>query len=65
MKGGDYMKVTSKDLVEIGKLSKEIKLNWQESEAKKKLAYDLLSDLNSKLSDLCGEVMEMEDVLAI
>lgn len=65
MKGGDYMKVTSKDLIEIGKLSKEIKLNWHESEAKKKLAYDLLSDLNSKLSDLCGEVMEMEDVLAI
>lgn len=65
MKGGDRMKVTSKDLVDIGKLSKEIKLNWLESETKKKTAYDLLDNLNSKLSDLCGETMEMEDILAI
>ena len=59
------MKVTSKDLIEIGKLSKEIKSNWDESDTKRKLAYDLLDKLNDKLSDLCGEVMEMEDIIAI
>lgn len=51
------------EILEIGKLQKEIKANM--SSGNEKVAYDLLGDLNDKLSDLNGQVLEMEDVISI
>ena len=58
-----FNNVSSKDLIEIGKLSKEIKKNM--ADGNEKIAYDILSDLNDKLSDLNGNVLEMDEVLKI
>lgn len=57
------MKASSKEIINIGKLAKEIKKNY--SEGNEKLAYDILNELNSKLSDLCGQILHMEEVLSI
>lgn len=51
------------EIIEIGKLSKEIKANM--SSGNEKVAYDLLGDLNNKLSDLNGQVLQMKDVLSV
>ena len=58
-----FNNASSKDLIEIGKLSKEIKKNMENGN--EKIAYDILGDLNDKLSDLNGNVLEMDEVLAI
>ena len=58
-----FNNVSSKDLIEIGKLSKEIKKNM--ADGNEKIAYDILGDLNNKLSDLNGNVLEMDEVLKI
>ena len=58
-----FNNASSKDLIEIGKLSKEIKKNIENGN--EKIAYDILGDLNDKLSDLNGNVLEMDEVLAI
>ena len=55
--------VSSKDLIEIGRLSKEIKKNM--ANGNEKIAYDILGDLNDKLSNLNGNVLEMDEVLKI
>lgn len=47
-----FNNVSTKDLIEIGKLSKEIKKNM--ADGNEKIAYDILGDLNNKLSDLNG-----------
>lgn len=57
------MKASPKEVIYIGKLAKEIKKNY--SEGNEKLAYDILNELNSKLSDLCGQILQMEEVLSI
>ena len=58
-----FNNVSSKDLIEIGKLSKEIKKNM--ADGNEKIAYDMLGDLNDKLSNLNGNVLEMDEVLKI
>lgn len=58
-----FNNVSTKDLIEIGKLSKEIKKNM--ADGNEKIAYDILGDLNNKLSDLNGNVLEMDEVLKI
>lgn len=58
-----FNNVSSKDLIEIGRLSKEIKKNM--SDGNEKIAYDILGDLNDKLSNLNGNVLEMDEVLKI
>lgn len=58
-----FNNVSSKDLIEIGKLSKEIKNNM--ADGNEKIAYDMLGDLNDKLSNLNGNVLEMDEVLKI
>lgn len=58
-----FNNVSSKDLIEIGKLSKEIKKNM--ANGNEKIAYDILGDLNGKLSNLNGNVLEMDEVLKI
>lgn len=58
-----FNNVSSKDLIEIGKLSKEIKKNM--ANGNEKIAYDILGDLNDKLSNLNGNVLEMDEVLKI
>lgn len=58
-----FNNVRTKDLIEIGKLSKEIKKNM--ADGNEKIAYDILGDLNNKLSDLNGNVLEMDEVLKI
>ena len=58
-----FNNVSSKDLIEIGKLSKEIKKNM--ANGNEKIAYDILGDLNDKLSNLNGNVLEMDEALAI
>ena len=56
-----FNNVSSKDLIEIGKLLKEIKKNMENGN--EKIAYDILGDLNDKLSNLNGNVLEMDEVL--
>lgn len=58
-----FNNVSSKDLIEIGKLSKEIKKKM--ADGNEKIAYDMLGDLNDKLSNLNGNVLEMDEVLKI
>lgn len=58
-----FNNVSTKELIEIGKLSKEIKKNM--ANGNEKIAYDILGDLNDKLSNLNGNVLEMDEVLAI
>jgi hypothetical protein len=58
-----FNNVSTKDLIEIGKLSKEIKKNM--ADGNEKIAYDILGALNDKLSDLNGNVLEMDEVLKI
>ena len=58
-----FNNVSSKDLIEIGKLSKEIKKNM--ANGNEKIAYDILGNLNDKLSNLNGNVLEMDEALAI
>lgn len=58
-----FNNVSSKDLIEIGKLSKEIKKSM--ANGNEKIAYDILCDLNDKLSNLNGNVLEMDEVLKI
>ena len=58
-----FNNVSSKDLIEIGKLSKEIKKNM--ADGNEKIAYNMLGDLNDKLSNLNGNVLEMDEVLKI
>ena len=58
-----FNNVSTKDLIEIGKLSKEIKKNM--ADGNEKIAYDILGDLNDKLSNLNGNVLEMDEVLKI
>lgn len=58
-----FNNVSSKDLIEIGKLSKEIKKNM--ANGNEKIAYDILGDLNDKLSNLNGNVLGMDEALAI
>lgn len=58
-----FNNVSSKDLIEIGRLSKEIKKNM--ADGNEKIAYDILCDLNGKLSNLNGNVLEMNEALAI
>ena len=58
-----FNNVSSKDLIEIGKLLKEIKKNM--ANGNEKIAYDILGDLNDKLSNLNGNVLEMDEVLKI
>lgn len=58
-----FNNISTKDLIEIGKLSKEIKKNM--ADGNEKIAYDILGDLNNKLSDLNGNVLEMDEVLKI
>lgn len=58
-----FNNVSSKDLIEIGRLSKEIKKNM--ANGNEKIAYDILGDLNDKLSNLNGNVLEMDEVLKI
>lgn len=58
-----FNNVSSKDLIEIGKISKEIKKNM--ANGNEKIAYDILGDLNDKLSNLNGNVLEMDEVLKI
>lgn len=57
-----FNNVSTKDLIEIGKLSKEIKKNM--ADGNEKIAYDILGDLNNKLSDLNGNVLTMDEVLS-
>lgn len=58
-----FNNVSSEDLIEIGKLSKEIKKNM--ADGNENIAYDMLGDLNDKLSNLNGNVLEMDEVLKI
>lgn len=50
-------------ILEIGKLANKIKELWNAS--KEEEAYEVLNELNSKLSDLDGKVLEMEDILKV
>lgn len=58
-----FNNVSSKDLIEIGNLSKEIKKNM--ANGNEKIAYGMLGDLNDKLSNLNGNVLGMDEALAI
>ena len=59
------MEMSIKDLVEIGKIAKDIRNKMEYADELQKKAYDLLSELNSKMSDLNGQVLEMEDILKL
>lgn len=49
--------------MEVGKLAKEIQKLMNDGLEKE--AYDKLNELNSKLSDINGSVLQMEEVLSI
>lgn len=57
------MSISKKEIIVIGKLTREI-IELMEA-GKEEPAYDKLNDLNSKLSDIGGKVLEMEEVLSM